>query len=231
MIPCSIVRSKRRRKTISIRVSAESGVRVAVPMATSEAFIRDLVAKRSSWILKRLAAEASAVAPARRFVSGETLPYLGEEHPLLVETSTSRRVAFEFIGDAFRLFVPPFLEGEARETVLRRAVLKWYREQSESAVTRSATLWSAEMHLSPKAVLVRDQRRRWGSCGPDGTLRFNWRLVLAPPAILDFVVVHELAHLAQRNHSPAFWGVVEKYLPDHKSRRKWLRENGTRLNV
>ncbi|MGE0599985.1 MAG: M48 family metallopeptidase [Dehalococcoidia bacterium] len=231
-ITCTIVRSKRRRKTISISVSAETGVRIAAPVTTSESFIRELVTKRSTWILKRLAAEATASPSPRQFVSGERLPYLGVDYPLLVSPGGhTRRVSVAFNGDTFGLVLPETLEGSARENAFRKALTAWYRERAQSAVARSVSYWSARMNLASRAVLVRDQRRRWGSCSPDGTLRINWRLVLAPPDILDYVVVHELAHLAQRNHSPAFWAVVAEFLPDHKVRRKWLREHGPRLAI
>ena len=229
-ISYQVTRSKRRRKTISISVTAPSGVRVAAPVATSDTFIHELVAKRADWILKRLAAEAN-VPPPRDFLSGETIPYLGQDVPLHVNSTDLRRVKLELVGDRFVLAVPSQLEGESRELAIRAAATRWYRLAAESALTRSVNHWSRLMNLRPRAVLVRDQRRRWGSCGPDGTLRFNWRLILAEPAILDYVVVHELAHLAQRNHSPKFWAVVEQFLPDFRARRKSLRETGSRLTM
>lgn len=229
-IAYTVTRSNRRRKSISISVSSNSGVRVAAPVATSERFIRDLVAKRAPWILGRLSEESASTAP-RQFHDGDTLPLLGKEVSLRLLSTRLRRVKLEFINDTFQVSVPADLEGDSRDSAIHVALARWYRLQAESSVTRSVTHWSAEMNLSPKAVLVRDQRRRWGSCAPDGTLRFNWRLILAESAILDYVVVHELAHLAQRNHSPAFWAVVERFMPDHKARRKRLREAGPRLTV
>ncbi len=214
-ISYSVTRSKRRRKTISISVRADSGVRIAAPVATSEKFIHDLVAKRADWILKRLAVEESA-AVARRFASGETIPFLGRDIPLEVTPTNLRRVKIEFGGHSFVVSVPDSLTGDDREAAIRNTMIRWYRQQAESAVNQSVAHWAPTMDLAPKAVLVRDQRRRWGSCAPDGTLRFNWRLVLADPAILDYVVVHELAHLAQRNHSPKFWAVVERFVPDYR---------------
>jgi hypothetical protein len=79
--------------------------------------------------------------------------------------------------------------------------------------------------------MIRNQRRRWGSCSADGTLRFNWRLVMAPPAIIEYVVVHELAHLRVPNHSPAFWAEVARFIPDYKARRTALRQLGPSLSL
>jgi hypothetical protein len=78
-------------------------------------------------------------------------------------------------------------------------------------------------------IRVKNQRTLWGSCTPDGNLNFNWRLTLAPPEVLDYVVIHELAHRAEMNHSPRFWAIVERHCPEQKERRRWLRKNGQRL--
>jgi hypothetical protein len=92
-----------------------------------------------------------------------------------------------------------------------------------------AEFWAAELGVTFGAVRVKDQRTLWGSCSPDGNLNFNWRLTLAPPDTLDYVVIHELAHRVEMNHSRAFWAVVERACPDHRRHRRWLRENGAAL--
>lgn len=92
-----------------------------------------------------------------------------------------------------------------------------------------ATLWAERMGVKFGRIRVKNQRSLWGSCTPDGNLNFNWRLTLAPPEVLDYVVIHELAHRAEMNHSPRFWAIVERYCPEQKERRRWLRKNGQRL--
>ena len=89
--------------------------------------------------------------------------------------------------------------------------------------------WGGRMGLAAARIRVKDQRSLWGSCSPSGTLNFNWRLTLAPPEVLDYVVIHELAHLKEMNHSRRFWAVVSEFCPEHKARRRWLRENGRAL--
>jgi predicted metal-dependent hydrolase len=102
-------------------------------------------------------------------------------------------------------------------------------ERAQAAFEVSVARWAPVVGKRPSRVLVRNQKRQWGSCAPDGTLRLNWRLVLLDPELLDYVVVHELAHLRVRNHSPKFWSAVAEVLPDFKDRRKRLRESGFAL--
>lgn len=103
---------------------------------------------------------------------------------------------------------------------------KLYREKAREQIEKRAAHFAALMGVDYGRIAIRSQKRRWGSCSGAGNLNFNWKLALMPPEILDYVVVHELAHRKEMNHSPRFWAEVEKILPDYKERRKWLKENG-----
>lgn len=103
---------------------------------------------------------------------------------------------------------------------------KLYREKAREQIEKRAAHFAALMGVDYGRIAIRGQKRRWGSCSGAGNLNFNWKLALMPPEILDYVVVHELAHRKEMNHSPRFWAEVEKILPDYKERRKWLKENG-----
>jgi predicted metal-dependent hydrolase len=101
----------------------------------------------------------------------------------------------------------------------------WLVNEAEAALTRQVQVRSSQMGVKPASMAVRNQRARWGSCSTRGTLSFNWRLIMAPPDVLDYVVVHELAHMTEHNHSKAFWSLVEKYCPDFQAHRNWLKQN------
>ena len=108
--------------------------------------------------------------------------------------------------------------------------MKWYRARASERVPACVARWHPRLGRGPAPrVLIRDQRQRWGSCAPDGTLRFNWRAVMLEPALIDYIVVHELAHLAVRSHSPEFWRIVTAAMPDAQHRRRRLREAGRSL--
>ena len=102
---------------------------------------------------------------------------------------------------------------------------KWLTKQAEAAILRQVQTRAVQMGVHPASISIRSQRTRWGSCSTRGTLSFNWRLIMAPPEVLDYVVVHELAHMKQKNHSKAFWAVVGQYCPHYLKYRLWLKQN------
>ena len=111
----------------------------------------------------------------------------------------------------------------------RAAAIRWLREYARAEFEKKVRFYADKMQVSVNRIAVKEQKTRWGSCSAKGTLSFNWRLMLAPPAILDYVVVHELCHLTHMNHSAAFWQAVEAVYPDYRSARRWLKEHGQEL--
>jgi predicted metal-dependent hydrolase len=226
----AVIRSQRRKKTIEITLDPTDGVLVAAPVAASEQAIRDVVLKRASWIVAR--ADEGALQPKPKlFVSGETLPYLGREVRMDVIQGDVPTVKILFRHWAFDVTVPSRFGSEERRTMVRAAFLKWYRRRASDVVRRSVVRWSRLLSVTPTGVAVRDQRQRWASCGPDGMLRFNWRIVMSDTSFVDYVVVHELAHLVHRTHSREFWDTIEHVMPDFRLRRQRLKEIGPRLSI
>lgn len=229
-IEYTINRSQRRKKTVAIVLDHAEGVLVAAPAKLPEAQIRQVVLKRADWIVRK--ASEDVLHPRRKeFVSGESLLYLGREVRLFAELDGARRPSLRFDHWSFHLTLPAGLDGEKRREVAAAAVVGWYKGRALERLNQRAAHWAGVAGYAPNRVLVRDQRQRWGSCGPDGTLRFNWRIIMAPPALIDYVVVHEMAHLRVRNHSPAFWAEVHRMMPDYKMRRSLLKELGPRLTI
>ena len=227
-IEYEVRRSKRRKKTVQITVDG-SGVHVAAPMTTPDGELHDIVRKRAPWILSHASQSTLEAAPTR-FVSGETLPYLGRNVRILVETANVLIPNVRFDHWHFRVAVPETLSGEDRYQSIRRAAVRWYRDRAAERLAETVERWWPRLGRGEMSrVLIRDQRRRWGSCAHDGTLRFNWRAVMLKPALIEYVVVHELAHLTHRNHSTDFWNLVSKAIPDAKQRRLRLREDGRTL--
>lgn len=229
-ISYTVVRSARRKRTIALRFDGAGGVLVAAPMAASRAAIREAVLARARWILAN-AATLILRPQSREFLNGETTPYLGQEIRMNLEIADLPGVRIVFHGTTLGILVPPGLASDARPAAIRTALLSWYRSRAEEAVGEAVRRWSAIMGLAPARFLVRDQKRRWGSCSSDRKLRFNWRLSMVEPGLLDYVVVHELAHLVERNHSKAFWAVVERFMPDCQIRRRRLRESEASVGI
>lgn len=226
----TVTRSRRRKRTIEITLDHGADVVVVAPMRTPAERIRQVVLKRAGWIVQKTA--QVVLHPRRReLVSGESLLYLGGEARLSVECADIRRTTVDFEDLSFRISVPAWLDGEERRTAIESAVVRWYKARAVEHLAQQVERWSKVVSLIPAQVLVRDQRRRWGSCSPDGKLRFNWRLIMASPMLIDYVVVHELLHLRIKNHSAAFWAEMARLMPDCKARRSALKEIGPRLTV
>ena len=227
-IDYQVRRSQRRRKTVQITVDG-GGVHVAAPMTTPDSELRAIVRKRAPWILDHASKSMLEAAP-KRFVSGETLPYLGRNVRILVEAADVSRPNLRFDHWHFRIAVPKALQDEERYQSIRRAVIRWYRARAAERLEAIVERWWRRLGRGEMSrVLIRDQRQRWGSCAPDGTLRFNWRAVMLKPTLIEYVVVHELAHLTHRNHSTDFWDFVSRAMPDAQQRRIRLREEGRAL--
>ena len=221
-------RSKRRRKTVQITMDG-GGVQVAAPMTTPADELRAIVRRRAPWILSHASGKTLETAP-KRFVSGETLPYLGRNVRMIVDTGDMHLPEVRFDHWRFRVAVPEGLEGEERQQRIRRAIVGWYRDRAAERLPNLVERWWPRLGQGERSrVLIRDQRQRWGSCAPDGTLRFNWRAMMLPPALIEYIVVHELAHLTHRNHSADFWNLMVEVMPDAQQRRQRLREAGRTL--
>ena len=224
-IEYEVRRSERRKKTVQITVNG-AGVQVAAPATTPDSELQAIVRKRAAWILSHAGDAALGAAP-KRFVSGETLPYLGRNVRLIVEPKDVRTPQVRFDHWRFRVLVPEGLKEEDRYWRIRRAVVDWYRGRAEERLRSSVQRWWPRLgNGDDPRILIRDQRHRWGSCAPDGTLRFNWRVMMLEASLVEYVVIHELVHLSIKNHSQDFWRMLASMLPDAEHRRRKLREAG-----
>ena len=228
VVEYSLTRSKRRKKTVGIKV-ARGLLEVAAPQRTPVREIEDILRKREMWILERLE-ESSKEPPPRLPADGDILPCLGNVLMLAVIEGDVRRPTAQSEGQSLLVTTGRNLSDDERSGCTRAAVVSWYRSQALGFLESRVAHWLPLMgRVEVPRVLVREQKARWGSCSSDGTLRFSWRLAMLEPDLIDSVVVHELAHLQVMNHSPAFWEVVLDTMPDARERRKRLSEAGRRL--
>ena len=227
-IAYEVRRSPRRKKTVEIRLTPQ-GVLVAAPSRSSDDEIRDIVLNRAPWIVKRMAELPEDPLP-RRFVTGETLPYLGRNIEMIVEDGATSSTQVSLHQGKFQVSVRPTLERAVRRESILQAFAAWYRVRAAEHIAAGIDLWWPRLGVGERSrVLIGSQRSRWGSCAPDGTLRFSWRTMMLPPEVIEYIVVHELAHLTVKAHSAEFWDFVSRALPDVKDRRKLLREVGPAL--
>ncbi|MEA4909157.1 MAG: SprT family zinc-dependent metalloprotease [Anaerolineaceae bacterium] len=206
---------------MAIRVTHEGPVVVRAPLRTSEAQIRRWVETRREWVEKKLAAVQAATPPAHQYANGEAFLFQGRPYPLRLTARARPRLAFD--GRAFTLSESCRENGAA-------VFQAWYREQARRILPERTAVLAQRLGVAPGGVRLSGARTRWGSCSARGQINLNWRLVMAPPEVLDYVIVHELAHLKVRNHSKTFWALVESWLPGYAVQRRWLKDNGLRLN-
>jgi len=202
-----------RRKSIGIQVTIDGRVVVAVPRGAKRADLARALERHRGWIETKVAERQAAWS---RIPKG-TAFFLGQPYPIRAERGD--RTAVSLTENALRVSLPPSAE-------LWPLLQVWYREQALRLLQERADHFGPLMGPAPGPVALREWKRRWGECRPDGALRFNWRLIMCPPAVIDYVVVHELAHLKVSGHNPSFWALVAEVLPDYAHRRRWLNQTG-----
>ncbi|NHX37290.1 MULTISPECIES: M48 family metallopeptidase [Halolamina] len=197
------------------------GVTVVLPESPSVT-PDELLHDNAAWVVEKTRGfeKYREQVPERRFAEGEFFPYLGEEHEVVVEQRPSSSV----VDGTLRL-----AKHHVEDTSIERALETLYRRNARQRFERRADYFAEQMGVGYEQIEVRNQRTKWGSCSSNGTLGLNWRLMMAPPEIVDYVVVHELAHLWEANHSSEFWSLVAEHDPEYEDHSEWLTENSARL--
>ncbi len=238
-LPYTLRRSARARR-LRVTIDRRRGVIATVPgTRTGEGPARSLVepflAEREAWIrghLTRQAVEAARLAAAGDLGDGSLLRYLGVPHRIRVVAGSParRRSHVDRAGDASEDVLLVTLAPRDRRP-LAAVVEAWLRVRARDAVEAAIARHAGPLGVVPAAVVVRDTRSRWGSASRAGRVMLAWRLVMAPPAVLETVVVHELCHLRVFGHGPRFWGLVATRIPDHPTHRRWLRVHAAELHA
>lgn len=223
------VRRTGRKKTISIAVQ-DGAVVILAPRHVPNREIQELIDRKAEWIRKTLRLHGNrAKAVTKRFVDGEAFTYLGKEYRLRVLPGIEPNPRLR--GEMIEVHVPLGLPPARLSRSVRAAFLRWYKERAEAVTTARTTHYAALMDVRPQRILLKDYKSMWGKCTATGAITYNWKLIMAPPPIVDYVVVHELAHLRYLDHSRKFWAQVEAILPDYRESRDWLKLNGHLLTI
>ena len=218
-VPVTLRRHPRARRII-LRIDGRGeggdGVAVTLPRGASAAEGLALVREKADWVLERL----SELGPRVAFADGAVVPLGGADY--LIRHVPGQRGAVRREGGEILV--------AGRTEHLGRRVRDWFRVQARSEIGPRVREKAGRLGRAPGRITIRDTRSRWGSCSADGNLSFCWRLVMAPLRVLDYVVAHEVAHLAEANHGPRFWQAVDGLTADVDGAREWLRVNGEALH-
>lgn len=221
----NIIKSKRR-KTMALKVDT-NGVSARIPMDLSLSTVQAFTEKKTKWIQKKLAEQQQQIVPEKQFIDGEHFLLLAQQYTLRFHPSD----------------LPPEIQKTATEiilygrqatlskTAIRAAIIDWYRQQATDYLTARSQWLSEITGLTPTTITVKHYKARWGSCSSKDEINFNWQLIQAPVEVIDYIIIHELCHISQHNHSAEFWQLVARFMPDFKTHRQWLKDNGHTLTL
>lgn len=215
------VRESRRRSTLEITVDRGGELVIAAPTGTDEQLLRDFVSEKRYWIYQKLAqkAEHNRALPHKEYVNGEGFLYLGRSYRL-------KRVGQDAQDVPLKLHAGRFLLREDALPEARAHFIHWYTQRASEWLAKKVREHAGRMQADPAGVKVQDLGYRWGSCGKGRRVYFHWKTILLPRHIAEYVVVHELVHLHEPHHTPAFWRTLERAMPDYERRKQWLAEHG-----
>lgn len=216
---------RRQRRTVGLKITAD-GLVVHAPKRLSQSLLESLLAQKADWIQKKLSAQMQNKIPALQWQHGEQLLLLGNHITLAVKHDARSR-AVNYQPGLLELAMPNHNEPPA----VARKVLQWYKKQAIADFARRLEIFSAKLDVALPKLLISNARTRWGSCNSKKEVRLNWRLLQAPPHLINYVICHELAHLKEMNHSARFWAVVASIYPDYKAAEKELKIWSPKLHV
>jgi len=215
-----LIRSRKRRRTISLQIKEGGKIVIMAPYHTPKWEIERFVEGKQAWIAEKiLEKERLAKEAERRFLPGEKFLYLGEWYPLEIGESHHKE-------PPLRLSFGHFILHQDRIEDARNLFIEWYKKEAKRRIADRIDYYSHRLHLFPIGIRITSAKSRWGSCSPDDRLSFSWKIVMASLAVVDYILIHELVHMREKNHSRKFWDTLGSILPDYKRHRVWLRENG-----
>lgn len=216
--------SRSNRKSMKMTVNADGSVTVVAPESLSEEKIMELLDSKKSWIIskvnQRLAAGHCYNKPIGE--NNEAFSFLGRECTLSIQNHNKKSQVQLKNGELI------VLHKNENPNEIRLLIENWFRKKTEEEVNFWIKCYQPQFETSPNRIVIKEQKRRWGSCSSKNNLNFNWRLSMMPTWVISYIVLHELCHFEEMNHSEAFWQAVERRMPEYNEAKKWLKENGHR---
>lgn len=217
-----IIRSKQR-KTIALQITDSATLIVRAPSSVSDETIKKVILKHKDWIeqkIKIIKSRDPKPSP-KEFVNGEGFLYLGRYYKLKIVEDQEDPLIFENAFYLSKKYLP-----HAREIFVN-----WYKEKAYEKIKERVELYAKKTGLKYNTINITNAQKRWASCSSKDNLNFSWRLIMAPLSVIDYVVVHELVHTSEKNHTKNFWNKVKTILPGYEKYKEWLNKNGYLLNL
>jgi predicted metal-dependent hydrolase len=205
------------KKNISIKIDGEGEIHVFSPKGISYEYINKVIIEKSNWILKTL-----KKINKTNIIKENKILFLGEYYNLVIKESKLHNI---YIDNKNLVINSLCLEDE----YIRNEIMNWYRKLATDIIGNRVMEISNKILLKPSKIIIKNQKSLWGSCNSKKEIRLNWRLVLMPYFVIDYIIIHELCHIIHMNHSKDFWDLVKQYCPNYKESKNWLKENGAML--
>lgn len=223
------VRRSARRKTVELSVERDGRVLLYAPDKTDQEKLEAMVREKLLWIYRQLGRKEEELyqMPAKEYVSGEGFYYHGRKYRLKIldEPQPFRN------GEALRFQGNRFLMPRAVASRGREVFIHWYGKRAAEWIPKRVHMLQDRVGIQPESIEIRDLGFRWGSCTEKGKILFHWRLILLPPERIDYLILHELVHLHEHNHSPAFYERLRRAAPEYETHEEWLRRNGDQYGL
>jgi predicted metal-dependent hydrolase len=220
------------RNDLKITVNLINGVEVHAPASMDEQKLNQVLVKKAPWIMQKIEElnEVKHTVQPTEFVSGEKLSYLGRNYRLKIYRENTKGASIQFQQGRFIAKVPKQWSQEEVQCQLEQEMMGWYTTHGTKKIMERANIYQAMMNVTPRSLTLKSQLKRWGTCTKNGDIYLNWRLVMAPVRVIDYVLVHEFAHLIEMEHNERFWRIVRHTLPHYKASKEWLRVHGMELH-
>jgi len=211
-----------KRKTIAVKIREEGYIEIVSPLRVSCEYIEDLLRKKEQWVLGTL--DKIILEKERREKNTTTL-FLGKEYDLVKSKSLTNKTSVEILSN--KIMVNYLIDENESLEILRR----WYINAAGEILNKKTKKFSRILNVSPNKISIKEQKTRYGSCSSKKNINYNWKIIMAPEEVVDYLVVHELSHLVHFNHQKEFWELVQSIIPDYRQCRDYLKYNGDKLKI
>jgi predicted metal-dependent hydrolase len=216
-----------RRITLTIQ---SDRVRVSAPKHLSARRIKEFLTNQQDWIYKHWLEHCALLnRTEKQYINGEQFLYRGNVLNLRIDKDTQHSIRVKLVGKTLVVLIPQDLPDDEYLANVRKSIITWYKLEARRVLKNKLEVQAKRMQVTYNDFRLKDQKTRWGSCSSQGNLNFNWRIIMAPNEVIDYLIIHELAHLTHLNHSHGFWERVEDFIPEYKSCKKWLKDHGQEL--
>lgn len=223
-IDYTVIISTRRTSSARLKITSSTTLEITIPRNYDAKRIDQLLTQKSAWIARTTERLKVCEATVGQLIQpGMELPLHGRMHQVIFQESTHRPGIT--LADNQRILLR-HQPGQTDQDILKKTLIIWYRRMAYQTLQGKTEYWGRIIGVHPSKITIRDPKTRWGSCSAKATLSYNWRIIMAPECVIDYLVVHELCHLRIPNHSTQYWAFLARYIPDYKERRRWLKQNG-----